>query len=136
MLFQCISFLAKLTPERTWRRSSVGIPLWMAPEVRNGKPYTTAIDIWFLGATVIEMAEGQPSMFNVSLRLAVNMIQVAGSPYLQNPHKVSFLLRNWTHVEKNFHHRHELVCPHTRRPCIIHRDVKPDSILLSSKGIS
>ncbi len=88
-MFQGISFLVKLTPERTWRRTSVGIPLWMAPEVMNGKPYTTAIDIRSLGATVIEMAEGRPSMSNIPLRLAINMIQVAGGPYLQNAHNVS-----------------------------------------------
>ncbi len=74
----------------------------------NGKPYTTAIDIWSLGATVIEMAEGRPSMSNIPLRLAINMIQVAGGPYLQNPHQVSFLLRNWAHIEKPFLHRRSI----------------------------
>lgn len=37
-----------------------GTPLWLPPEVISRDSYTSNIDIWSLGITVIEMGDGQP----------------------------------------------------------------------------
>ena len=40
--------------------SIVGSPLWMSPEVISGSPYDRSDDIWSVGVTAIEIAEGNP----------------------------------------------------------------------------
>jgi len=73
------------------RRSVVGTPHWMAPEVMYGtvNPYDEKADIWSLGITCIEMAEMKPPFFNIPPMQA--MVKIASSlpPRLQNPTKWS-----------------------------------------------
>ncbi|KAL6040861.1 Protein kinase of the Mitotic Exit Network [Balamuthia mandrillaris] len=42
-----------------------GSPYWMAPEIIELHPPTTACDIWSLGCTIIELVTGQPPNFEI-----------------------------------------------------------------------
>jgi len=49
-----------LTEEQDKRRSVVGTPYWMAPELIRGLEYDSKVDVWSMAITAIEMAEGEP----------------------------------------------------------------------------
>ncbi|OAF66682.1 hypothetical protein A3Q56_05605 [Intoshia linei] len=57
-------FSVKLTKESPRRKSLVGTPYWMAPEVIARRPYSTGVDVWSLGILLIEMVDGEPPYFN------------------------------------------------------------------------
>ena len=53
-------FAVNLTSEKAKRTSVVGTPYWMAPELIKAREYDQEVDVWSLGITAIEMAEGEP----------------------------------------------------------------------------
>ena len=69
--------------------SVVGTPYWMAPELIRGADYTCEVDIWSLGITAIEMAEGEPPLIDEKPIRAMLLISVEPSPALENKKKWS-----------------------------------------------
>ncbi|XP_031437245.1 serine/threonine-protein kinase PAK 5 isoform X2 [Clupea harengus] len=86
-------FCAQVSKEVPKRKSLVGTPYWMAPEVISRLPYGTEVDIWSLGIMVIEMVDGEPPYFNEPPLQAMRRIRDNLPPRLKESHKVSPILR-------------------------------------------
>lgn len=106
-------FCAQVNKEVPRRKSLVGTPYWMAPELISRLPYgpevsawgegggvapkgtpvtlpasCPQVDIWSLGVMVIEMVDGEPPYFNEPPLKAMKMIRDNLPPKLKNMHKV------------------------------------------------
>ncbi|XP_005062300.2 PREDICTED: serine/threonine-protein kinase PAK 3-like [Ficedula albicollis] len=86
---------AQLSSEQDQRSSMVGTAHWMAPEVVTSSPYGPKVDIWSLGIVTIEMVEGEPPYFKQTGAMARALIRQNGTPQLQEPRRLSALLRDF-----------------------------------------
>ncbi|KAL8598294.1 hypothetical protein ACOMHN_035244 [Nucella lapillus] len=82
-------FCAQVTTDLQKRKSLVGTPYWMAPEVISRLPYGPEVDIWSLGIMVMEMIDGEPPFFNEPPLQAMRRIRDMPPPKLKNTHRIS-----------------------------------------------
>ncbi|KAH8860474.1 Serine/threonine-protein kinase PAK 5 [Schistosoma japonicum] len=91
-------FCARVSPDNPRRRSLVGTPYWMSPEVISRLPYNTSVDVWSMGVLLIEMVDGEPTFFNEPPLQVMRLIQRDAIPHLMYPHKVSTNSRIFVHT--------------------------------------
>jgi len=80
---------AELTTTMAKRKTVIGTPYWMAPEVLQSTEYNGKADIWSLAITAIELAVGEPPHSNVHPMRAIFMIPTSEPPTLPDPSKWS-----------------------------------------------
>jgi len=88
-------FCAELNNQNDKRKSVVGTPYWMAPEVIRGVDYDTKVDIWSLGIMALEMADGEPPLLDLPPLRALFIIATQPPPTLREPEK-------WSSTFKDF----------------------------------
>ncbi|KAL6078425.1 Serine/threonine-protein kinase 4 [Balamuthia mandrillaris] len=62
------------------KRTAIGSPYWMAPELILEQPYDSSVDVWSLGVTAIELAEGRPPYYTHVPMSALFMIASDDNP--------------------------------------------------------
>ncbi|KAI1897924.1 hypothetical protein AGOR_G00088290 [Albula goreensis] len=88
-------FCAQISKDIPKRKSMVGTPYWMAPEVISKQPYGTEVDIWSLGIMVVEMVDGEPPYFNDTPVAAMKRLRDEPPPTVRSVHKISPMLKDF-----------------------------------------
>lgn len=88
-------FAVGLTTEEDKRKSVVGTPYWMAPELIRGLEYDLKVDVWSMGITAIEMCEGEPPLIDEQPLRALLLITIQPPPVLTKPAQWSNYLNHW-----------------------------------------
>eukprot|EP01062_Namystynia_karyoxenos_P059480 TRINITY_DN50922_c0_g1_i1.p1 TRINITY_DN50922_c0_g1~~TRINITY_DN50922_c0_g1_i1.p1 ORF type:complete len:486 (+),score=182.29 TRINITY_DN50922_c0_g1_i1:81-1460(+) len=68
----------------TKRRTLVGTPYWMAPEVIKGDAYDMKADIWGLGIMGLELCDGEPPLMSLPPMRALYVIVAQKAPKVKN----------------------------------------------------
>lgn len=82
-------FAAGLVREKMHRTTVCGTHAWMAPEVVNGEAYDGKADVWSLGITLLECADGVPPYLDLPPLKAMLAITTADPPKLAAPERWS-----------------------------------------------
>ena len=69
------------------KKSFVGTLNWMPPEVISNEGYDFKFDIWSLGITAIEIAQGKAPFFNLGELEIIKKVQYDDPPSLKDPSK-------------------------------------------------
>jgi len=106
--------------------SVIGTPFWMSPEVISKSKYNKKTDIWSLGITAIEMAEGEPPYSHIHPYRAMFKIQKDPPQGLTEPEK-------WSHEFNHFVQRCLTVDPKSRPNA---KELLLDPFIRNNKGES
>ncbi|XP_070781741.1 serine/threonine-protein kinase PAK 6b [Enoplosus armatus] len=88
-------FCAQISKDVPKRKSLVGTPYWMAPEVICKTPYGTEVDVWSLGIMVVEMVDGEPPYFSDTPITAMKKLRDEAAPSVKNIQRVSPVLKDF-----------------------------------------
>ncbi|GMI47217.1 hypothetical protein TrCOL_g5672 [Triparma columacea] len=120
------------------RRTVVGSPFWMAPEVIRESSYDGKADVWSLGITLIELAEAAPPHANLHPLRAIFMIPQRPAPTLADPDKWSVEMLDFVRfcLCKNVRQRpdssqlisHAFVRPDVRALRLLHAEGSKDGL--------
>ncbi|XP_039040639.1 serine/threonine-protein kinase 3-like [Hibiscus syriacus] len=86
---------AQLTRTMSKRNTFIGTPHWMAPEVIQESRYDGKVDVWALGISAIEMAEGLPPRSGVHPMRVLFMISIEPAPMLEDKEKWSLVFHDF-----------------------------------------
>ncbi|KAL6983319.1 non-specific serine,threonine protein kinase [Sarracenia purpurea var. burkii] len=86
---------AQLTRTMSKRNTFIGTPHWMAPEVIQESRYDGKVDVWALGVSAIEMAEGLPPRSTVHPMRVLFMISIEPAPMLEDKEKWSLVFHDF-----------------------------------------
>jgi len=85
---------AQLNDTEGCRRTTIGSPYWMAPEMitQEDEGYNEKVDVWSLGITIIEMAQGRPPLYDHLPLSALFRIPTGLPPTFASPEEYSSAL--------------------------------------------